>query len=76
MDCMKYMENIPDKFFDLAVVDPPYGIDIMHQGGMPKHLGFKQYERKDWDKKPPEKNTFRSYSECLKIKLYGVAIIS
>ena len=27
MDCMDYMRNIPDKFFDLAVVDPPYGIN-------------------------------------------------
>lgn len=26
MDCMEYMRNIPDKFFELAVVDPPYGI--------------------------------------------------
>lgn len=26
MDCMDYMRSIPDKFFDLAVVDPPYGI--------------------------------------------------
>ena len=34
-----------DKFFDLAIVDPQYGIDIMHKGGMPKHLGFKQYKR-------------------------------
>lgn len=25
MDCMEYMKSIPDKFFDLAVVDPPYG---------------------------------------------------
>lgn len=25
-DCMDYMRNIPDKFFDLAIVDPPYGI--------------------------------------------------
>lgn len=24
MDCMKYMREIPDGFFDLAVVDPPY----------------------------------------------------
>lgn len=24
MDCMKYMRGIPDGFFDLAVVDPPY----------------------------------------------------
>jgi len=27
MDCMEYMKNIPDKFFDLAIVDPPYGIN-------------------------------------------------
>ena len=25
MDCMKYMKTLPDKYFDLAVVDPPYG---------------------------------------------------
>ncbi len=26
-DCMEYMKSIPDKFFDLAIVDPPYGIN-------------------------------------------------
>ena len=26
IDCMEYMKNIPDKHFDLAIVDPPYGI--------------------------------------------------
>lgn len=25
MDCMEGMKEFPDKFFDLAVVDPPYG---------------------------------------------------
>ena len=25
MDCMEAMKEFPDKFFDLAVVDPPYG---------------------------------------------------
>ena len=25
MDCMEYMASLPDKAFDLAVVDPPYG---------------------------------------------------
>lgn len=25
MDCMDYMRSLPDKAFDLAVVDPPYG---------------------------------------------------
>ena len=27
-DCMEFMRTIPDKFFDLAVVDPPYGINV------------------------------------------------
>ena len=26
IDCMKYMKGLPDKAFDLAIVDPPYGI--------------------------------------------------
>ena len=25
-DCMEYMATLPDKAFDLAIVDPPYGI--------------------------------------------------
>ena len=25
IDCMEYMKSVPDKYFDLAVVDPPYG---------------------------------------------------
>ena len=28
MDCMEYMKTLPDNAFDLAVVDPPYGINI------------------------------------------------
>lgn len=24
MDCMKGMKEFPDKYFDLAIVDPPY----------------------------------------------------
>ena len=26
MDCMEAMKEFPDGFFDLAIVDPPYGI--------------------------------------------------
>lgn len=34
MDCMEAMKNFQDKFFDLAIVDPPYGInaDMMNMG--------------------------------------------
>lgn len=28
MDCMEAMKAMPDKCFDLAIVDPPYGIGI------------------------------------------------
>ena len=27
-DCMDMMKEFPDKYFDLAIVDPPYGINI------------------------------------------------
>ena len=29
MDCMQGMKEFPDGFFDLAIVDPPYGIGIL-----------------------------------------------
>jgi site-specific DNA-methyltransferase (adenine-specific) len=28
MDCIDFMQTLPDKFYDLAIVDPPYGINI------------------------------------------------
>lgn len=28
IDCMEYMATLPDKAFDLCVVDPPYGVNI------------------------------------------------
>ena len=33
MDCMEGMKQFPDKYFDLAVVDPPYGINIGDEVG-------------------------------------------
>ena len=30
MDCMEGMKQFPDKYFDLAIVDPPYGINVGH----------------------------------------------
>ena len=28
MDCMDYLKGCPDNAFDLAIVDPPYGIGV------------------------------------------------
>ena len=53
MDCMQGMKEFPDGFFDLAIVDPPYGIGIDGQKkrvcGNPKH-NRKEHIRKSWDK--------------------------
>jgi site-specific DNA-methyltransferase (adenine-specific) len=59
-DCMEFMKQFPDKFFDLAVVDPPYGIDINNQsqgkgGGVAKK---NNYSHKNWDKSAPNKEYF------------------
>ena len=32
-DCMEAMREFPDKFFDLCVADPPYGINITARHG-------------------------------------------
>jgi site-specific DNA-methyltransferase (adenine-specific) len=54
-DCMTVMARYPDKYFDLAVVDPPYGIgdEKLTQGG----TWAKKYKKGDasWDVKPSEK---------------------
>ena len=39
MDCMDYMKSIPDKFFELAIVDPPYGLEKKSTQGSGKLKG-------------------------------------
>lgn len=45
-DNMAMMSRYPDKYFDLAIVDPPYGETCNLQGGTGKKNGFREY----WDK--------------------------
>lgn len=56
-DCMEAMAEFPDKFFDLAIVDPPYGINA-EQGT--NRASRKQFADKEygWDAKPPEASYF------------------
>ena len=32
-DCLPRMKEYPDKYFDLAIVDPPYGAGFTESGG-------------------------------------------
>ena len=61
MDCMDAMRLMPDNAFDLAVVDPPYGIGILskyYTESGERQYGYKAAKRKDyrkqveWDIKP------------------------
>lgn len=45
------MREYPDKHFDLAIVDPPYGIGM--SGGTVGSKGNNDLPRKEWDKEPP-----------------------
>ena len=47
MDCMEGMKEFPDKFFDLAIVDPPYGGGAKAEHASPENLtgGGADWER-------------------------------
>jgi site-specific DNA-methyltransferase (adenine-specific) len=58
-DCMEVMKDYPDKYFDLAVVDPPYGINYSSLVATKKiKHGWKQREKKQWDITTPDKSYF------------------
>ena len=60
MDCIEGMKRYPDKYFDLAVVDPPYGIGA---GGKKFINGTSKtvkdyYKENDWDTERPTQEFF------------------
>lgn len=56
IDCLEYMKTIPDNHFDLAIVDPPYGLDkkSTHGRGKLKNRILNTGHIQDWDIKPTE----------------------
>jgi len=69
MDCMEGMRQFPDKYFELAIVDPPYGIGIDGQKESicknPKH-NRKLHKKKDWDNSIPSKEYFKELERVSK----------
>jgi len=54
---MEAMKKWPDKYFNLAIVDPPYGIDINMNMGR-KAGQAKAHKDKKWDSSPPDEEYF------------------
>ena len=60
MDCMEGMKQIPDKYFDLAIVDPPYGI------GISKNPVRQAHQKKQWDNNVPPSEYFKELARVSK----------
>lgn len=54
IDCMDFMRECPSNYFDLAIVDPPYGLNEKFKGGETGKMNFNEVVNKEWDKKPDE----------------------
>ena len=60
MDCMELMRQTPDNYFDLGVVDPPYGLGFDGQKkSTSSHGGRKAFPFKGWDSARPPKDYFK-----------------
>ena len=64
-DNMELMARYPDNYFDLAIVDPPYGIDLANMnmgiGNTPKASKAKnrKWKAKNWDNEIPKDYFFQ-----------------
>ena len=70
MDCMEGMAQLPDKYFELAIVDPPYGLNLASLGEIgsanrpslsrrnAKRVEARQFKKSDFDKHPPDEAYF------------------
>jgi len=78
-DNMKLMARYEDNHFDLAIVDPPYGIGenneqyksrninrIDNRNGNPVVIKHKGYKKKEWDSKSPDKKYFKELKRISK----------
>jgi len=62
-DCMIGMARYPDKHFDLAIVDPPYGI------GISSNPVRQQHDKKIWDNAIPDE---RYFTELFRISQHQI----
>lgn len=69
MDCVEGMKHYPDKYFDLAICDPPYGIDGTVEIGFGDTKSGRvnrpsKWGQKEWDKERP---TIEYFTELFRV---------
>jgi site-specific DNA-methyltransferase (adenine-specific) len=60
-DCLESMKEMSDNQFDLAIVDPPYGI-----GNWVQQTGNKRGKKVDWNDSTPNKQYFKELERVSK----------
>jgi len=57
-DCMEAMKEMKDNAYELAIVDPPYGVgmDMVYSHGTSKNGTI--HEKKEWNNLPPKEDYF------------------
>jgi site-specific DNA-methyltransferase (adenine-specific) len=67
IDCIEFMKTKPDNYYDLAIVDPPYGIGMSNSNkrtkpsrpnSYTKYADFR-YHKTDWDNERPKEEYFK-----------------
>jgi site-specific DNA-methyltransferase (adenine-specific) len=78
-DCMELMARYPDKHFDLAIVDPPYGLGIESKNSIKECKSKKSasmskcYGNQIWDNNVPDVNYFKELKRVSKHQIiWGV----
>ncbi len=60
MDCLEFMKQVPDDYFDLILTDPPYGLgDKLSKGGNKKVKFHQDYNKSNWEDIKPSKEVFK-----------------
>lgn len=66
-DCVKALKRFNDKHFDLAIVDPPYGLKRFKKGG--SHVNKHGSEKGQWNNEKPTKEYFE---ELFRVSKYQI----
>ena len=71
MDCLEYMKTLPDKYFDLCIADPPYGIGESRKNNnlRSKLARAKSYTVKGWDDEALDVSFF---NEILRVSKHAI----
>lgn len=67
IDNIEFMKQIPDNYYELAIVDPPYGLERFKKGG--SIINKYGSEKGEWNNKKPTKEYFEELFRIAKNKI-------